>query len=120
MYEVRAFGLAVHHWETGVLCSGWSYEDPSFYGCSIENNSRYGFRFAPTFLFGMGPEFASDLDAGLVTVRLQQEFTKYDAALGLGSTVIVEQAGSTWRINDGTVQYLIRKAEFPPDTDELK
>jgi len=47
VFEVRAFGLTVHHWETGVKLAGQTHDDPTFMGCNFEYNTMYGFSFSP-------------------------------------------------------------------------
>jgi len=47
VFAFRAFGLTVHHWETGVRISAQTQDDPTFMGCDIENNTMYGFSFRP-------------------------------------------------------------------------
>jgi len=47
--ELRAFGLSIHHWDTGVLFSGTAHDDPTFCGCNIENNLSAAIRFEPEF-----------------------------------------------------------------------
>ena len=49
--EIKAFGLSVHHWKTGVkVVANASIDDPTFVGCNFENNDDYGFSLNPNYL----------------------------------------------------------------------
>jgi hypothetical protein len=45
--ELRAYGLTVHHWETGIRFAAQTQDDPTFMGCNFENNTMYGVRIDP-------------------------------------------------------------------------
>lgn len=47
MWGFKAFGLTIHHWETGVEFAGPTFDDPSFFGCNIENNILGGINIKP-------------------------------------------------------------------------
>ncbi len=47
MWECKAFGLTVHHWETGVEFAGPTFDDPCFFGCNFENNILGGMNIKP-------------------------------------------------------------------------
>ncbi len=66
---------------------------------------------ATKFLFSAGLEFQGDLDNGIISEGLRQEFEGNGASLSQDVTVSVEQAGVTWLITDELKKYPIMKEE---------
>lgn len=66
---------------------------------------------ATKFLFSVGLEFQGDLDNGIISEGLRQEFEGNGASLLQDVTVSVEQAGVTWLITDELKKYPIKKEE---------
>lgn len=63
--------------------------------------------FTKEFLFELSPDFANDLDAGLITEQLKEEFSAFDVNITKKAEVIIQDEGQKWQIDDGMKSYFI-------------
>jgi len=63
------------------------------------------------FLFSVALKFQSDLDNGIVSDELRQEFERNETILSQQITVSTQKPGGRWLIVDGPKKYSVRKEE---------
>ena len=66
---------------------------------------------ATGFLFSVGTDAGSDLDNGVISESLKQEFKNNRASLSDDAAVSTEEAGVGWSITDGDKTYIVKKEE---------
>jgi len=85
--------------------------------------------FEKRFLFSVVLELQGDLDNGIISEELRQEFENNEAPLSQHATISVEQPDSSWLVTDNLKKYPVRKEEGRlniyenielPDTGTLK
>jgi len=64
------------------------------------------------FLFSIKLEFQANLDKGIISEELRQEFEENGFPLSQHVTISVEEPGSTWLIINELKEYLVRKKEL--------
>jgi len=64
------------------------------------------------FLFSVKLEFQANLDNGIISEELRQEFEENEFPLSQHVTISVEEPGSTWLIINELKEYLVRKKEL--------
>ena len=85
--------------------------------------------FEKRFLFNVVLELQGDLDNGIISEEVRQEFENNEAPLSQHATISVEQPGNRWLVTDNLKKYPVRKEEDRlniyenielPDTGALK
>ena len=64
------------------------------------------------FLFSVKLKFQANLDNGIISEELRQEFEENEFPLSQHVTISVEEPGSTWLIINELKEYLVRKKEL--------
>jgi hypothetical protein len=62
-----------------------------------------------TLLFSIGVNFQTDLDNGILSNSLRQEFIIHEHSLSSTTTLSIQIAGNRWLLTDGRKSYTIRK-----------
>ena len=81
------------------------YEGHSDNRVILENRNQ-------VFLFSVKLEFQANLDNGIISEELRQEFEENKFPLSQHVTILVEEPGSTWLIINELKEYLVRKKEL--------
>jgi len=65
--------------------------------------------FSREFIFSTSVEFANELDSGIISEDLQEEFENNDSTLIPASEIEVQKAGEKWKITSGRKVYFIEE-----------
>ncbi len=61
--------------------------------------------FTKVFLFELSSDYANELDTGLISEQLKEQFSPHDINITGKAEVIIQDEGRKWRIDDGKNSY---------------